>query len=59
MASWDYDPVNVPVARGGERDAVLQLRPEEGEVDAVEAQSRSEEVDAVPTWFGQTPKKTK
>jgi hypothetical protein len=33
MASWDYDPVNVPVVRGGERDADVVRRPEEGQVD--------------------------
>lgn len=32
MAAWDYEPVSVPVVRGGERDADLGLRAEEGHV---------------------------
>jgi hypothetical protein len=61
MASWDYEPVSVPVARGGERHAELGVRTEEGQVDgpAEPHAEHREEVSAVPTWFGETPKKTK
>jgi hypothetical protein len=43
MASWEYEPVNVPVASGGEPDADLGLRAEEGQVG-------DEEMDAAPHW---------
>jgi hypothetical protein len=33
MASWEYEPVSVPAMRGGELDADLGLRAEEGQVD--------------------------
>jgi hypothetical protein len=59
MASWDYEPVSVPVARGGERDADLGLQPEERQVAAAAAAEpdadRSEEVDPMPFFnFGPT-----
>jgi len=60
MASWDYDPVSVPVARGGERDADVDVRTEEGQVDAPSEldAGRGEEVDPMP-FFNFGPKKGK